>query len=91
MTTEEFIVNLTARGFAVADMDNFIYGMLLNYCKAHDRLERIRRGEPVPDAEKQYRELKALEPYIEEQYALGKIKQEKYDSYKKSLAEWEAD
>jgi len=54
-------------------------------------LERIRRGETVPDPERQYRELKALEPYIEEQYALGKIKKEKYDSYKKSLADWEVE
>ena len=72
-------------------MDSFSYGMLINYCKAHDRLERIRRGETVPDPERQYRELKALEPYIEEQYALGKIKKEKYDSYKKSLADWEVE
>ena len=91
MTTEEFIANLIARGFAVADMDNFSYGMLINYCKAHDRLERIRRGETVIDPETQYRNLKSLEPYIKEQYALGKIKQEKYNSYKNSLAEWEAD
>jgi len=61
----------------------------LSFCKAHDRLERIRRGEEVSDPERQYRELKALEPYIEEQFALGKIKKEKYDSYKKSLADWE--
>jgi hypothetical protein len=63
--------------------------MLVNFCKAHDRLEKIRRGENVPDPEKQYRELKALEPYIDEQFSLGKIKKAKYETYKKSLADWE--
>lgn len=89
MSTEEFVACLIMRGFAVADFDKFTYGMLINYCNAHDRLQRIARGESVPDEEMQYKQLKSIEPIVEDQFKKGEISQEKYDDYKKSLFEWE--
>lgn len=63
--------------------------MAINYCCAYDRMKRRQRGERVPDPEQQYKVLKAMEQTIEKRYAEGKIKQEKYESYKKSLQRWE--
>lgn len=89
MSTEEFVACLIMRGFAVADFDKFTYGMLINYCRAHDRLQRIARGESVPDEEMQYKQLKSIESIVEQQFLNGEITKEKYDDYKNSLAEWE--
>lgn len=56
---------------------------------AYSSMLARRRGEEVSDPEEQYRILKANEPAIDEQYALGKISEEKYRTYKKALADWE--
>jgi len=48
MSTEEFVACLIMRGFAVADFDKFTYGMLINYCNAHDRLPEFMEYEPLP-------------------------------------------
>lgn len=56
---------------------------------AHADMTARRNGEEISDPEEQYRILKGNEPMIDEQYALGKISEEKYRAYKNALAEWE--
>lgn len=89
MTTEELVVCLTVRGFSVADFDLFTYGMLINYCKAYDAIIRQANGEEKPDFSERYRQLKDIEPFVEEEYANGEISEKEYAEYKKSLAEFE--
>lgn len=89
MTTEEFVVCLTVRGFSVADFDLFTYGMLVNYCKAYDAAIRRANGEEAPDFSKRYRQLKDIEPFVEEQFENGEISETEYAEYKKSLMEFE--
>lgn len=60
--------------------------MLINWCIEHDRSIRKQHGEEVHDNYKRYQVLKSIEPDIDAQYAAGQIKEEKYQSYKESLA-----
>lgn len=52
-------------------------------------MQKRSRGEPVYDDYERYQQLKAMEPQIEQLNAQGKIKPEKYQSYKKTLADCE--
>lgn len=63
--------------------------MAINYNAAHDRMTRRQNGETVHEPDEQYKVLKAMEPQIDEMYRNGEIKQQKYDSYKRSLQRWE--
>ena len=60
--------------------------MLINWCISHDRSQRKQNGEEVHDNYKRYQALKSIEPEIDQQYAAGQINEEKYRSYKESLA-----
>lgn len=78
-----------SRGFPLAEIDNWNTGDLLDWCAAHDRRIRQKSGENVPDPYEQYLQLKAMEPDIEKMHAAGKIKEAKYQSYRRTLAECE--
>lgn len=60
--------------------------MLVNWCIEHDRAKRKANGEEVHDNYKRYQALKSIEPEIDQQHAAGQINEEKYRSYKESLA-----
>ena len=82
---------LNLRGLTVADMEHFSYGMLINYCYAHDRQIRRSRGEKISDPEEQYNKLKAIEPIVKERYKKGEITEERYKSFMRKLNAWECD
>lgn len=50
---------------------------------------RRANGETVREPDEQYKILKAMEPQVDEMYANGEIRKEKYESYKQSLKNWE--
>ena len=89
MTTEEFVACLILRGFAVADFDKFSYGMLINYCREYDRLQKLSRGEKVSDSEKQYKQLLKIKPLVEKRFENGEISKEQYNAYINSLKSYE--
>ena len=89
MTTEEFVACMIMRGLTVADFDRFTYGMLINYARGYDRVKAISRGESVPDEDAQYKQLKAIEPLVEQQFEDGHITAKDYKEYKQSLIEYE--
>lgn len=64
-------------------------GMLVNYCCEYDREQRRIRGERVADPEEQYQHLKLIEPDIEALYKMGKVSETKYQSFKKSIRDYE--
>lgn len=78
-----------SRGFPLAEIDAWNTGDLIDWCAARERHIRIQRGETVEDPYEQYQTLKAMEPDIEEMYAAGKIKEAKYQSYRRTLEECE--
>lgn len=78
-----------SRGFPVSELDNWNTGMLIDWAMEHDRMQRRQRGEYVPDDYERYKQLKAMQPQIEELHEQGKIKPERYQSYKNTLAECE--
>ena len=79
-----------SRGFPLSEIDNWNTGDLVDWIKEHDRNILRARGEDVPDPYEQYQTLKAMEPDIEHMHAAGHIREAKYQSYKKTLAECEA-
>lgn len=89
LSSEEFVACLISRGFAVADMDKFSFGQLINYVYDYDRMQRRAQGEDVPDLDARYRQLKAAAPVIEQRYKTGQISKEQYDSYRAAMLEYE--
>ena len=85
LTAAEFCDLLMSRGFPLPEIDSWNTGDLIDWAKAHDRNIRIARGEEVKDPYEQYKNLKAMEPEIERLHAEGKIKEVKYQSYRKTL------
>ncbi len=63
-------------------MDNITLGMLLDMLK-------VANGEDITKIDEQYQRLKSIEKIVEADYKNGKISKEKYDGYKKSLADYE--
>lgn len=78
-----------SRGFPLPEIDNWNTGMLIDWALEYDRMQKRARGEYVPDDYERYKQLKSMERQIEELYAAGKIRPEKYNSYKNTLAECE--
>lgn len=78
-----------SRGFPLSEIENWNTGMLIDWVHEYDRMQKRARGEYVPDEYERYKQLKAMEAQIEELYAAGRIKPEKYRSYKNTLADCE--
>lgn len=85
LTFAEFAALLSARGFPLSELDNYNTGMLVDWVCEHDRIQKRLRGETVEEPYEQYLTLKAMEPEIDEMYAAGQIREDKYKSYKESL------
>ena len=69
-------------GFSLDDLDKISIGFLL------DILQEI-SGNDGTELEEKYKKLKAIEPIVEKRYLKGEITKEKYQNYKKALAEYE--
>lgn len=88
-STEEMIAVFMNAGLQLCDLKSLTIGMGINLIRANADLNKIARGEYVPDREKQYRALKAQEKTVEERYKNGEITKQKYDSFKSALRQWE--
>lgn len=78
-----------SRGFPLPEIDNWNTGMLIDWAFEYDTQKKRQRGEVVHDEFERYKQLKAMEPQIEELYAQGRIRPERYRSYKATLADCE--
>lgn len=88
-STEDFVALLSMLGISISDMDKFTYGMLLNLTHSHTRLKQQIAGEQVENPHKQYKQLKNIEPLIDERYKAGKITQKEYLNFKKQIEDYE--
>lgn len=78
-----------SRGFPLPEIDNWNTGMLIDWAIEYDRMQKRSRGEPVYDDYERYQQLKAMEEQVELLHSQGKIKPDKYKSYKETLADCE--
>lgn len=85
MTFAEFSALISARGFPLSELDFWNTGMIVDWCIEHDKIQKRMRGETVEDPYEQYITLKSMESEIDEMYAAGEIRENKYRSYKESL------
>lgn len=70
-------------------MDKFTFGQLINYIYDYDRMQKRANGEDVPDLDARYRQLKSIEPIIEQRYKNKEINKEQYENYRAALFEYE--
>lgn len=89
MSTEDFVALLSMLGVSIADMDRFTYGMLINLTHSHTRLKMQMAGKQVANADEQYKQLKAIEPLIDERYKNGEIGQKEYLNFKAQIENYE--
>ena len=85
LTFAEFAALISVRGFPLPELDDWNVGMIVDWVCEHDKIQKRMRGETVEEPYEQYLTLKAMEPEIDEMYAAGQIRKEKYESYKESL------
>lgn len=78
---------LSLRGFPLSELDEWNTGMLFDWCYEVDRIKRKANGEK--DDYDRYQTMKKIEPEIDEQYANGQINEEKYRSFKETIANYE--
>lgn len=88
-TAEELTAIFLELGLSVADFKYFTIGMGINLIKSAEIREKKRRNIEVSDPEEQYLKLKANEKMIDELHEKGEISEEKYKSYKDTIARWE--
>ena len=89
MSTEDFVALLSMLGVSIADMDRFTYGMLINLTHSHTRLKMQMAGKQVANADEQYKQLKNIEPLIDERYKKGEIGQKEYLNFKAQIENYE--
>lgn len=82
---------LLSTGATVQDMHDITYGMAINILMEKSRLSAAARGKEASDPEKQYNIMKANLPALEKMHCEGKISDERYNAYIRSLEEWESD
>ncbi len=78
---------LSLRGFPLSELDEWNTGMLFDWCYEVDRIKRKANGQK--DDYDRYQTMKKIEPEIDEQYANGQINEEKYRSFKETIANYE--
>lgn len=63
--------------------------MLLELCSEMNEIKRKAQGDVSPSEYEKYQKLKAIEPVIDEQYENGEIEEERYKSFKETIANYE--
>jgi hypothetical protein len=82
---------LLSTGATIRDMHDITYGMAINMLMEKSRLTAAAGGRETADPEKQYNIMKANLPALERMHKEGKVSDERYNAYIRSLEEWESD
>lgn len=82
---------LLSTGATIRDMHDITYGMAINMLMEKSRLTAAAGGKETADPEKQYNIMKANLPALERLHKEGKVSDERYNAYIRSLEEWESD
>ncbi len=82
---------LLSTGATIRDLHDITYGMAINMLMEKSRLTAAAGGRETADPEKQYNIMKANLPALERLHKEGKVSDERYNAYIRSLEEWESD
>ncbi|MCR5143439.1 MAG: hypothetical protein K6C68_13120 [Ruminococcus sp.] len=82
---------LLSTGATIRDLHDITYGMAINMLMEKSRLTAAAGGKETADPEKQYNIMKANLPALERMHKEGKVSDERYNAYIRSLEEWESD
>lgn len=82
---------LLSTGATIRDMHDITYGMAINMLMEKSRLTAAAGGKETADPEKQYNIMKANLPALERMHNEGKVSDERYNAYIRTLEEWESD
>lgn len=76
-------------GIAADEINDWNIGFIIDYIYQCHREKLKRSGKRVVDTEERYEKMKQLEPLIDERYKNGEVEQERYDSFKRMIREYE--
>ena len=86
MTAVEFVLCCKNAGLTAEEIDNWNIGTIIDFITAKNK-SMVKSDSRYSD-EQRYKQLKSLEPEIDEKYKKGLISKEKYDKFKQQLSEW---
>ena len=86
MTAVEFVLLCRNAGLTAEDIDNWNIGTIIDFITVKN-MSMKKNGSNYSD-EQRYKQLKEIEPKIEQRFKKGLISKEKYDRFKQQLSEW---
>lgn len=87
MTAVEFILCCKNAGLAACEIEDWNIGTVIDFI--HIKNQSMLKKDSAYSDDERYETLKKLEPMVEEKYKSGLIPKDKYDKFKRQLAEWE--
>lgn len=86
MTAVEFVLCCKNAGLTAEEIDDWNIGTIIDFI--HIKNKSMMKNESRYSDEQRYKQLKELEPEIDERFKKGLISKEKYDKFKQQLSEW---
>lgn len=89
MSAAEFALLCKTAGLTAAEIDEWNIGTVIDYIQLKNESAEKARDKSCYSRSTKYRQLKLLEPKIDERYRKGQISEEKYRRFKEFLREYE--
>lgn len=86
MTAVEFTLCCKNAGLTVEEINEWNIGTIIDYIRM--KTKSMMKNDSVYTDEERYKQLKAIEPKVDEDYKKGLITKERYDKFKRQLSEW---
>lgn len=86
MTAVEFVLLCKKAGLTAEEIDEWNIGTIIDFIQVKNK--SIMKNESRYSDEQRYKQLKELEPKIDERFKKDLISKEKYDKFKQQLSEW---
>lgn len=86
MTAVEFVLCCKNAGLTAEEIDEWNIGTIIDFIQIKNK--SMKKNESRYSDEQRYKQLKELEPKIDERFKKGLIPKAKYDKYKQQLSEW---
>ena len=86
MTAVEFVLCCKNAGLTAEEIDEWNIGTIIDFIQIKNK--SMKKNESRYTDEQRYKQLKEIEPEIDEKYKKGLIPKAKYDRFKQQLSEW---
>lgn len=87
MTAVEFVLLCKRAGLTADEIDEWNIGTIIDFINIRNK--SLMKNESRYTDEQRYKQLKSLEPEIDEKYKKGLVPKAKYDRFKQQLKEWQ--